>query len=262
MLRRLLAVLVAIAAAAAIIHFYGWPTTWRLPDAGELLDVSRPTPAASVAPETLPRYTREVAGTAWFRRTFTRLAFSDARGPRSYTGQITKWTRRRVRVDILNDGGPGMAAYVKSLIGRLNRIQPATRFRLVDGGDAEITIAYLPHAEYVRVARDGSVGTCETRFYRGSRGLQSAAIKIDAGVLTSAARRKPAVIHEMTHALGFRGHLRGADDATRSVLYYAPALSTWSQNDGAAIRIMYSSAIKSGMNVTQVRTTLKKIAAE
>lgn len=261
MVRRLLSLLVVVAVAAAIIHFYGWPTTWSLPDAGELIGMPRPTPAASIAPEALPTYTREVAGKAWFRRYFTRLAFSDARGPNSYTGQITKWTRQRVRIDILNDGGPGMDAYVKSLVSRLNRVQRATRFRVVNG-DADITIEYLSHAEYVRHARDGSVGTCETRFYRGSRGLQSAAIKIDASVLKTAARRKPAVIHELTHALGFRGHLRAADDATRSVLYYAPALSTWSQNDGAAIRIMYSSAIKSGMNVTQVRKALKELVAE
>jgi hypothetical protein len=261
MARRLLTLLVLVAAATAVVHFYGWPSQWRILSLSSLMTLG-PTPAASVAPESLPAYTRDVAGQAWFRTFFMRIAFSDAQGPESYTGLVTKWTRRTVDVDIVNDGGPGMNAYVKRLISHLNRIQKATRFRLVNDPNAEITIEYLSHEDYVAVVGDGSVGICQTRFSRGAPGLVSAAIKIDGGVLDTVAERKPAVIHELTHALGFRGHLRKARESNRSVLYYAPTLNTWTQNDGAAIRIMFSSKIKNGMSASQARRGLRVIAGE
>jgi predicted Zn-dependent protease len=199
-----------------------------------------------------------VAGKPWFQDYFVRLAFSDQDGTDSFSGRLTKWDKRRVRIDVLNSGGPGMSDYVQSVVRRLNRMQSATRFVVADG-TADITIKYVSHAEYVRTIGEGSVGNCETRFYSATPGLVEAAITVDAGALRTPAERKPVVIHELTHALGFRGHFREPRYETRSVLYYAASRTTWSQDDGAAIRIMYSSSIRNGMSESAARKALRRI---
>jgi hypothetical protein len=255
--RRLISLLLLIGVAVALVNFYGWPQQWlglQVGDLTRLIDRR----ATSVSPESLPSYTRTVAGKPWFQSYFTRLAFSDEAGTGSFTGRLTKWDKRRVRIDVLNSGGPGMGDYVQSLVRRLNRMQSATRFTVADGA-ADITIEYVSHAEYARTLGPGSVGNCETRFYSSAPGLISAAITIDAGVLRTPAERKPVVIHELTHALGFKGHFREPRYRTRSVLYYAASLTNWSQNDGAAIRIMYSSSMKNGMSASAARKALRRI---
>jgi hypothetical protein len=259
--RRLLLVLFLTGVAAAVVSFYEWPEQWLAMRLDDLVSVQDRRSSASVTTSTLPTYARTVAGKPWFQRYFTRLAFSDEAGPNSHTGEVTKWRKRRVRIDILNSGGPGMNDYVRDLARRLNRMQSSTRFTLVNG-PADVTIEYLTHDAYALAVGDDSVGNCETRFFSGAPGLVSATIKIDAGVLDTPAERQPVVVHELTHALGFKGHFTAPGDRTRSVLYYAAAISDWSQNDGAAIRIMYSSHIKNGMNVTEVRRALRRIAAD
>jgi len=258
--RRLVSLLLLIGAAAALVNFYGLPQQWLGIGLGDLTRLVDRRAAASVSPESLPAYTRTVAGKAWFQGYFTRLAFSDQNGAGAFTGRLTKWDKRRVRIDVLNNGGPGMDDYVQILVRRLNRMQSATRFTIVDGS-ADITIEYVSHATYARSLGDGSVGNCETRFYSAAPGLIEAVITIDAGVLRTPAQRKPVVIHELTHALGFKGHFREPRYRTRSVLYYAASLTNWSQNDGAAIRIMYSSSMKNGMNASAARKALRRIPA-
>lgn len=260
-LRRLVSILLLAGLAAAIFSFYGPPRQWLALRLDDLVRLEDQRSAASVTPGSLPAYTRSVAGKAWFQRYFTRLAFSDEAGPNAYTGRVTKWTKRRVTVDILNNGGPGMDAYVRKQIRRLNQMQSATRFSLIDG-PADITIEYLPHEAYVLAIGDDSVGNCETRFYVGTPGLVRATIAIDAGVLRSPEERQPVVVHELTHALGFKGHFRDPGDRRRSVLYYAASIDDWSQHDGAAIRIMYSSHVKNGMDVEAVRKALRRLAVQ
>jgi hypothetical protein len=257
-LRDILSTLLMIAAAIVVVHFLGWPWQWadiRLGGAGD----RRPTEA--VALSSLPKYTRDVAGKAWFRRYFTRMAFDDGGGANSYTGILTRWDKRRVRIHILNSGGADMKSYVVTLARRLNRIQQTARFVVVDG-PAEITIAYLSHDAYRRtIVGDDTVGNCATRYYRGPPGLISAAISVDAGAEETSGERKSTIIHELTHAIGFSGHFRGQSYQRRSVLYYAGTVTNWSQADAAAIRIMYSSSMRNGMDVREVDRALRQVAA-
>jgi hypothetical protein len=256
--RSILSTLLMIAAAIVVVHFLGWPWQWadiRLGGAGD----RRPTEAVSVS--SLPKYTRDVAGKAWFRHYFTRMVFDDGGGTNSYTGILTRWDKRSVRIHIVNSGGPGMNRYVVTLAHRLNRIQQAARFVVVDG-PAEITIAYLSHDAYRRtIDGDNTVGNCATRYYHGPPGMISAVISIDAEAETNAGERKSTVIHELTHALGFSGHFRKHSYQRRSVLYYAGTVTNWSQADAAAIRIMYSSSMRNGMDVQEVDQALRRVAA-
>ncbi len=258
-IRNLVSIILVVVIAGAAVHFFGWPGQWAdtwlrgTDGSGD----GRPTRAVSVS--SLPRYTRTVARKAWFRRYFTRMVFADADGPGSLTGILARWDRRRVRIDILNSGGPGMQRYVTTLTRRLNRIQEAVRFVVVDG-KAEITIEYLSHGDYRQTIADtDSVGNCATQYYVGPPGLISADIKVDAGAMRSQGQRKATVIHELTHALGFNGHFRGRSYERRSVLYYASSVTNWSQNDAAAIRILYSSSMRSGMDVKQVNKALRRL---
>ena len=259
MIRRLISLIVLIVALTTLVSLAG--TSQQLtPALTSLLRLEDRRAASTVSTESLPAYTRKVAGKPRFQRYFTRLALSDDAGASPHSGQITRWTKRRVRIDILNNGGAGTEAYVRRLVSRLNHMQSTTRFMLVDGS-ADITIEFLSHEAYALAVGDDSVGNCETRFYMGTPGLVSAAIKIDAGALDSPEERRAVIIHELTHALGFKGHLSQPRDRTRSVLYYAASIDQWTQDDGAAIRIMYSSKIKNGMNAANVRKALRRISA-
>ena len=260
-LRYILSIFLLIAVAGVTV--YGCGVAWhslivRLGDADRPND-RRPTEAVAVS--SLPDYTRNVAGKTWFRRYFARMVFDEGKGANAYAGTLTRWDKRRVRIDILNSGGAGMSSYVVTLARRLNRIQQATRFVVVDG-PAEITIEYLSHDAYRRTIRDdNTVGNCATRYYTGPPGLISAVIKVDASVEKTSGERKSTVIHELTHALGFQGHFRAKSYRRRSVLYYASTVTNWSQADAAAIRIMYSSSMKNGMDARDVGKALRRFAA-
>jgi hypothetical protein len=260
-LLRILSIMLLIAVAVAVVPLLSGPWHWldlRLGGADVPGD-RRPTEAVSVS--SLPKYTRTVAGEAWFRRYFTRMVFDDGGGTNSYTGILTRWDKRSVRIHILNSGGPGMLRYVVALAHRLNRIQQAARFVVVDG-PAEITIEYLSHSAYRRtIGGDNTVGNCSTRYYHGPPGLISAVISIDADAETSGGERRSTVIHELTHAIGFSGHFRKQGYQHRSVLYYAGTVTNWSQADAAAIRIMYSSSMRNGMGVQEVNQALRRVAA-
>ncbi|MCX6374252.1 MAG: DUF2927 domain-containing protein [Actinobacteria bacterium] len=249
--------------AVAVVTVYGCGVAWQslIVSLGGADRSNDRQPTEAVALSSLPQYTQKVAGKAWFRRYFARMVFDDGNGAGSYTGILTRWDKQRVRIDILNSGGPGMHRYVVMLVRRLNRMQQAVTFVVVDGR-AEVTIEYLSHDAYRRtIGDDNTVGNCATRFYQGPPGLISAVIKVDAGVEATSVDRKATIVHELTHALGFSGHFRKRSDQRRSVLYYASTLTNWSQADAAAIRIMYSSSMRNGMNVHGVDRALRRFAA-
>ena len=257
--RRLVPILLILAAAFFVVHHYGWPWERAFPIRGDNVAAGDHRPDHAVSVSTLPSYTREAVGTAWFRHYFTRMAFGDKNGPRSYTGEVTKWTKSRVAIDIVNAGGPGMTRYVEKLVGTLNKIESATRFVMVNG-PAEITITFLSHKDFRRTGVDKhSVGDCSTEYSNGGGGLIYAHIIVDAGVLRTQPQRRSTVIHELTHALGFNGHFRDAGYQQRSVLYYIGTITNWSQSDAAAIRVMYSSSIRHGMSVDDVEKALRRM---
>lgn len=265
--RRLAVLLAIIVIGIALVTAYGSPQQWLFDQAVRLSERSgidwlqefqKP---AQVLPEELPAYTRTVAGEKWFQDDFVRLAFGSISDDVAASGRITKWDKRRVTIDILNTNQPQMTTYLRQLIKRLNTIQTATTFALVDKGAADIIVRFVSREQYRSRFPSSSVGHCEASYYVGRPGLISATITIDAETLATGERRKPVLIHELTHALGFRGHLREPRDRTRSVLYYTPAISQWSRDDAAAIRILYSSEVKSGLGVRGARRALDRIAA-
>ena len=258
-LRYILSIFLLIAVAGVTV--YGCGMAWQSLIVGSDDPARDRRPTEAVAVSSLPNYTRNVADTAWFRRYFLRMVFDEGKSANPYLGTLTRWDKERVRISILNSGGPGLKGYVLTLTRRLNRIQQAAHFVVVDG-QAEITIEYLSHEDYQRtIADDDTVGNCSTRYYTGPPGLISAVIKVDAGVETTSDDRKSTVIHELTHALGFQGHFRTKSFKRRSVLYYASTVTNWSQADAAAIRIMYSSSMKNGMEPPEASTALRRFAA-
>lgn len=261
-LRRFFAAVLLVLFVAIVVTSMGWPWQWLDLRLGTFSTLRDRTPERALALDELPAYTREVASTPAFRRYFTRMVFSDRGEQGTYVGLVTKWEKDRVRIDILNDGGPGLDRYVERLARRLNRIQPATRFVVVDDGPAEVTIEYLSGERYRRAIGDDSVGTTATRYYQGSPGLIEASINIDAGRLTTTGELKAAVIHELTHAIGFNGHFRDESFQRRSVLYYASTITDWSQDDAASIRVLYSSTVQNGMTMPEVEAALREFAAK
>ncbi len=215
-------------------------------------------PQEPVAFSSLNRYTREAAGEAWFRRYFTTMVFSRGAGEAGdSTGVVAKWERPRVVIKLLNDGGPGVARYLRGLVRRLDRMQGEVRF--VVGDDApRITIRFLPHDEYVRSQGKSSVGNTRTRYFKTSPGIISAKITIDAGKPVAADQVKATLIHELTHAIGCNGHFRAPEDRRRSVLYESSPLTAWSQSDAAVIRILYSPWIRTGMTAAEARSSLRR----
>jgi len=261
-LRYILSIFLLIAVAGVTVYGCGVAWQWLMVSLGNADPSSNRRPTEAVAVSSLPAYTRNVAGKAWFRRYFTRMVFDEGKRENPYAGTLTRWDKRRVRIDILNSGGPGMNRYVVTLAQRLNRIQQATRFVVVDG-PAEITIEYLSHGDYQRtIAGDNTVGNCATRYYNGPPGLIRAVIKVDAEAGVTSGDRKSTVIHELTHALGFQGHFRKQSYQRRSVLYYASTVTNWSQADAAAIRIMYSASMSNGMDAGEVNRALRGLAAD
>ena len=264
-LRRAGSLLLLIALALLLVFSLGDLEHWIDGRVSTLLDSTNTQwltdrePPASVPIGQLSRYTRNVAGEERFQNNFIRMAYGDEGGADSYSGRITKWDKRRVRVAILNDPGPGMTVFVRDLIAQVNAIQDATTFRMVDGA-ADITLRFVAHADYVRAVPRESVGHCEVSYYLGRSSMISAAITIDGGALKTPDERKPVVIHEFTHAIGFRGHLHDPRDSRSSVLYYGPRISAWTKDDRAAIRILYSSTVRSGMAIGNVRSALDRIA--
>jgi len=217
-------------------------------------------PEQPVAFSSLDRYSREVAGKAWFRRYFTTMVFSrDANDVEYHAPVVAKWERPRVAIKLLNDGGPGVEKYLRGLVRRLDRMQDEVRF--VVGDDApRITVRFLAHDEYVASQGQGTVGNTRTRYYKTSPGIISARITIDAGQPGATGQVKATLIHELTHAIGCNGHFSAPDDRRRSVLYASSSLVAWSQSDAAVIRVLYSPWVRTGMGAAEARRALRGYA--
>ncbi len=217
-------------------------------------------PEQPLAFSSLNRYTHEAAGKAWFRRYFTTMVFSQERGQSADAGPVAaKWERRRVVIRLQNDGGPGVESYLRRLVRRLNRMQAEVRFVVGDAAP-RITIRFLPHDKYVKVAGPDTVGTTGTRYYKGSPGLISAKILIDGGTRDTPGEVRSTLIHELTHAIGCSGHFTSPSDRRRSVLYTSSQITSWSQTDAAVIRLLYSPRIRSGMTPAQATASLQLYA--
>ena len=200
-----------------------------------------------------------MAGKAWFGNYFTTMVFDAGNTSPTHPKIVAKWEQKTVTVDLLNDGGPGVPSYLRLLLRRLDRLQRQVDFRL-GSADPLITVQFLQHAAYVRQNGADSVGNTRTRFYQGSPGLIRARIDVDAGVQDTPDEMKSTLIHELTHAIGASGHFLSAADRRRSVMYKANTLTTWSQNDAAVIRVLYSPYIRSGMSEAAAREGLRKYA--
>lgn len=218
-------------------------------------------PEQPVALSSLNRYTHKAAGKAWFRRYFTTMVFSQAGdAPTGHGPIVAKWERRQVVIKLLNDGGPGVERYLRQLVRRLDRLQPQVRFVVGDAAP-RITIRFLAHDDYVKVAGPDSVGSTSTHYYGSSPGLIRARIFIDEGRQAAPGERRATLIHELTHAIGCSGHFSAASDRRRSVLYESSQITSWSQTDAAVIRLLYSPWIRSGMTQSQATASLQLYAA-
>ena len=216
-------------------------------------------PEQPLAFSSLNRYTREAAARPSFRRYFTTMVVPEPVPGVTEVPVVAKWERRRVVIRLVNDGGPGVEAYLRQLVARLNRMQAAVRFSVGDAAP-RITIRFLAHDEYVRAVGGDSVGSTQTRYFRTSPGLIRARIAIDAGRQATPGQLKATLIHELTHAIGCGGHFSALTDRRRSVLYESSQITSWSQNDAAVIRVLYSPWIKSGMTAAQAQASLRRHA--
>ncbi len=222
----------------------------------------RPAAPAAGPPgrfSSLNRYAREAAGRASFRRYFTTIVVPQAEAGMTDPPVVTKWERPRVVIKLLNSGGPGVESYVRQLVARLNRMQGEVRFA-VGGVAPPITIRFLSHDAYARAIGNDSVGSTRTRYYRTSPGMIRASIAIDRGRQGSPGQIKATLIHELTHAIGGGGHFSSPSYSRRSVLYQASQVTTWSQNDAAVIRILYSPWIEPGMTAAEAQASLRSYA--
>jgi len=248
--------LVLLVLAAAL---YGAVTALRWADGRDGFGLLDRRPEQPLAFSSLNRYTKEAAGKASFRRYFTTMVVPQQASGSTEPAAVTKWERRRVVVKLLNDGGPGVEAYLRRLVARLNRMQGEVRFAVGDSAP-RITIRFLSHGAYTRSIGDDSVGSTRTQYFLTSPGLIRASIAIDAGRNGTPGQVKATLIHELTHAIGCGGHFSSPSDRRRSVLYESSQITAWSQNDAAVIRILYSPWIKPGMTAEQVQVSLRRYA--
>jgi hypothetical protein len=207
---------------------------------------------------TIDPYTRKAAGTRWFADYFTTMVFAAGRGG---SAVLTRWERPTVTIGLLDDPGPDVRAYLRQQVRRLDRLQGEVDFEV---GEAHplITVQFLDHPAYVAQNGSGSVGNTRTRYFEGSPGLIRARISIDAGVQDTPDEVKATLLHELTHAIGCSGHFLSPADRRRSVMYEANTLTSWSQNDAAVIRVLYSRYIQAGMTRISARAGLQRYARE
>jgi hypothetical protein len=253
---RLIVGLLSIVVLATAV--YAGAAALRWVDSRDAFGVLDRRPEQPLAFSSLNQHTREAAGTASFRRYFTTMVVPEPGGAPEEP-VVVKWERSRVTIKLLNSGGPGIETYLRRLVARLNRMQGEVRFSVGDR-DPRITVGFLSHEAYVRRLGGESVGSTRTRFFRTSPGLLRARIFIDAGQQHSAAQIRATLIHELTHAIGCGGHFTDLSDRRRSVLYQASHLTSWSQDDAAVIRLLYSEWIQTGMTEEQARASLRRYA--
>jgi hypothetical protein len=254
---RLVVTLLSLVVLAAAI--YGGARAYEWLQSRDAFGLLAREPVQPVQLTTLDPYTRKVAGKAWFGNYFTTMIFDIGGGTTGRPRIVAKWERKTVTVGLLNDGGPGIRAYLSLLLRRLDRLQGQVDFRL-GSADSPITVQFLDHAAYTIQNGAGSVGNTKTRFYQGSPGLIRARIAVDAGLQDTPDEMRSTLIHELTHAIGASGHFVSPSDRRHSVMFNANTLTDWSQNDAAAIRVLYSPFISSGMSEAAARAGLRKYA--
>lgn len=253
---RLLVTALSIAVLAAAVYGAVRAVEWLgSRDGFGLLD-RQPTEPVRIT--TLDPYTRKVAGKQWFADYFATMVFSQTTTPGS-PNIVTKWQEPTVTIKLLNSGGPEVESYLGQLVRRLDRLQHQVDFKL-GRSHPLITVQFLDHTAYMAQNGTGSVGNTRTRYFQGPPGLIRARISVDVGVQDTPDEVKSTLIHELTHAIGASGHFSSPSDRRRSVMYEANMLTTWSQNDAAVIRLLYSPFLRSGMSQAAAREGLKRFA--
>lgn len=209
----------------------------------------------------LDRDTIRMAGQPWFRSYFTTIVFAQRTDQTvAPHALVLKWERRRVSIRLLNSDGPQVAAFLERLVDQLDGLQQQVRFAVDGPGPPLITVRFLAHDAYIGAFGAASVGETRTRFFTTSPGLIGATIAIDVGLRDTPALAESTLIHEIGHAIGLSGHFYSPSPDRRSVMYRSNTLTAWTQNDVAAIRLLYSPSIKAGMSPAQAKAVLQDYA--
>ena len=152
-------------------------------------------------------------------------------------------------IKLLNSGGPGIGPYLRQLVGRLEpHAGPRCRFAVSAALAPRITIQFLTARHHARTIGGDSVGSTRTLLLpHPSPGMNPRAGPPSTGASRAAPDQvKATLIHELTHAIGCGGHFGSISDRRRSVLYESSQITTWSQNDAALIRLLYSPWTRAG----------------
>lgn len=165
-------------------------------------------------------------------------------------GQITKWSST---VGLVLEGDPTEEdrETLASIITDVNRFVGRPLLRFSDNSRGRLVLYFVPSADarkYEPTASGPVTGFTALRWDAGYH-LYSATVII-ATELTGT--RRNVILHELTHALGFRGHVPGAD----SVLNTGSLSSRYSALDSLFIATLYNPAIEAGMGQSRVRQAL------